>query len=204
MRVVCIADTHGFHGDLTMPKGDTLIHAGDFTKSGGVAQLESFVGWLNEQDYKHKVVVAGNHDARLGEYLQFKLDGVATYLRNRKVTIDGIHIYGSPNTPIIRYKHSMCYDREDGYEVWKSVPRNLDILVTHGPPAGILDKNDDDVSCGCRNLAARVTVMHPRYHVFGHIHESYGTASSEWTNYVNCAIWDHVRQEMNQPVVIKV
>jgi predicted phosphodiesterase len=31
MKIVCISDTHEKHKQLNLPKGDVLIHAGDFT-----------------------------------------------------------------------------------------------------------------------------------------------------------------------------
>lgn len=34
VRIVCISDTHTKHGDLNIPDGDILIHAGDFTSFG--------------------------------------------------------------------------------------------------------------------------------------------------------------------------
>lgn len=34
LTLVAIADTHGFHRDLTIPEGDILIHAGDLTQQG--------------------------------------------------------------------------------------------------------------------------------------------------------------------------
>lgn len=37
LRVVLVSDTHCKHGDLTVPPGDVLLHAGDFTRRGTVA-----------------------------------------------------------------------------------------------------------------------------------------------------------------------
>lgn len=38
IRVVCISDTHGHH-DVSVPDGEILIHAGDFTKVGSSIRL---------------------------------------------------------------------------------------------------------------------------------------------------------------------
>lgn len=62
VRVVAISDTHCKHGALTMPAGDILVCAGDFTRRGTVAEIKDFNDWLGRLPYKHKVVVAGNHD----------------------------------------------------------------------------------------------------------------------------------------------
>ena len=62
LRLVLISDTHMQHRKLVMPKGDVLIHAGDFTNKGRVKDIKEFDSWLGELDYAHKIVVFGNHD----------------------------------------------------------------------------------------------------------------------------------------------
>ena len=61
LRLVLISDTHMQHRKLVMPKGDVLIHAGDFTNKGRVKDIKEFDSWLGELDYAHKIVVFGNH-----------------------------------------------------------------------------------------------------------------------------------------------
>eukprot|EP00092_Neocalanus_flemingeri_P057191 GFUD01067904.1.p1 GENE.GFUD01067904.1~~GFUD01067904.1.p1 ORF type:complete len:291 (-),score=97.78 GFUD01067904.1:103-975(-) len=62
LRLVCISDTHSQHSQLDLPPGDVLLHAGDFTEFGTKDQVEEFDQWLGQQNFKHKVVVPGNHD----------------------------------------------------------------------------------------------------------------------------------------------
>ena len=62
LRVVLISDTHMQHRKLVMPKGDLLIHAGDFTNQGRAKDIKDFDDWLGGLDYRHKIVVFGNHD----------------------------------------------------------------------------------------------------------------------------------------------
>jgi hypothetical protein len=45
-----------------VPPGDVLIHAGDLTSTGEVAQLESLDQWMGTLPHQHKIVIAGNHD----------------------------------------------------------------------------------------------------------------------------------------------
>ena len=59
---VCISDTHGLHETLSLPPGDVLLHAGDLTVNGTLAELQSFAAWWHRQPYIEKFVVAGNHD----------------------------------------------------------------------------------------------------------------------------------------------
>ncbi|PYI36505.1 hypothetical protein BP00DRAFT_421451 [Aspergillus indologenus CBS 114.80] len=58
----------------------------------------------------------------------------------------------------------------------------IDIVITHGPPYGILDHvGPDHVSVGCEHLYRAVRRARPRLHVFGHIHEGYGAMRREWS-----------------------
>jgi len=57
MRVVLISDTHGAHRRVTLPPGDILIHAGDMTNVGELAQFCDFNEWVGEQPFKHKNVL---------------------------------------------------------------------------------------------------------------------------------------------------
>ena len=50
VRVVLISDTHNLHKTLQMPKGDILIHAGDFTNDGTQKEIKDFDSWLSGLD----------------------------------------------------------------------------------------------------------------------------------------------------------
>jgi hypothetical protein len=55
------------------------------------------------------------------------------------------------------------------------IPDDTDVLITHGPPHGVLDAAMDGFLCGCEELLDAVTTrVKPRLHIFGHIHEGYG------------------------------
>ena len=62
VRVVCISDTHGAHRSVSVPDGDVLIHAGDFTRYGRESDASDFDAWLATLPHRHKVVVHGNHE----------------------------------------------------------------------------------------------------------------------------------------------
>ncbi|KAG8271620.1 Metallophosphoesterase mpped2 [Homalodisca vitripennis] len=63
-RVVCMSDTHSLtsHIKFDVPEGDIFIHAGDFTKCGGLDEVVDFNNWIGGLPHKHKVVIAGNHE----------------------------------------------------------------------------------------------------------------------------------------------
>ena len=62
VRFVFISDTHTKHHNLTLPRGDVLIHTGDFTMQGRKEEIKSFSDWLGRIDFKHKIVISGNHE----------------------------------------------------------------------------------------------------------------------------------------------
>ena len=64
MRLVEISDTLGLHDRIeSLPDGDILAHAGDFMNSGfDLKDISSFNQWLREQNFKQRVVCAGNHN----------------------------------------------------------------------------------------------------------------------------------------------
>ena len=71
---------------------------------------------------------------------------------------------------------------------WDQIPDSLDVLVTHGPPYGILDQTTSDgPHLGCEELLNAVRRKRPKIHVFGHIHGGAGIHSEENTIFVNAA-----------------
>jgi hypothetical protein len=70
-------------------------------------------------------------------------------------------------------------DAAGGASVVPDFP-SVDIMITHGPPAGVLDTVVNGGSVGCEGLFAAVKRARPRVHVFGHIHEGYGALRAEW------------------------
>lgn len=66
------------------------------------------------------------------------------------------------------------YAEKDACKLWDSIPADTDILVTHGPPFGVLDRTIQNCNAGCHYLLQKVMEIKPKYHLFGHIHEAYG------------------------------
>jgi len=68
LTIVCISDTHELHGELVVPGGDLLIHAGDFSFfSKRPSMYRDFDRWLGELPHPYKVVIPGNHEFLLEE-----------------------------------------------------------------------------------------------------------------------------------------
>jgi Icc-related predicted phosphoesterase len=181
MKIWHISDTHGFHDQLTVPTDvDVIIHSGDTTNSRNMVQnsieLWPFVDWFKSLPIKHKVLVAGNHDSAIeGRMIRQEdfLEIGITYLENESCEIEGLKIWGSPITPSFM---NWCFmvGRHKIHRVWDTIPDDTDIVVTHGPPFGILDLTENRdrqlEQVGCFNLAKRLLNIKPKLHCFGHVH----------------------------------
>ena len=181
-RIWHISDTHTYHDLLNVPSGiDMVIHSGDCSNPrdpyNNEPEVRAFIDWYKELPIRNKIYVAGNHDTSIEKKLVIKqdfTDAGIIYLEDDLVDIEGVLIYGNPYTPQFG-QWAFMKDRVKLDRYWtKAIPGYVDILVTHGPPKGILDKsyNREDVfeMCGDKSLLNKVREVQPAYHLFGHIH----------------------------------
>lgn len=204
MKIVCVSDTHGSHHKMDIPEGDILIHAGDFSSRGKPKEIIHFNNWLGRLPHRHKVVIAGNHDFLFEEQPEQAkaLLSNAIYLEDNGIKIEGIKLWGSPITP---WFFDWAFNRHRGKDIqryWDLIPEETDILITHGPPFGILDQTIYGQQVGCEELLKAVLRVKPRIHLFGHIHEGYGSRESEDTYFVNASMMDVHYQPIHQAVII--
>ncbi len=203
-RVVCLSDTHNRHRDLEIPDGDLLVHAGDFTGRGRHDEIASFNAWLATLPHRHKIVIAGNHDflfEREPEKARALITN-AVYLEDSGTTAAGLRVWGSPWQP---WFFDWAFNLPRGpalAEKWALIPEGVDILITHGPPRGILDRTSRGEAVGCADLRRELARVRPRLHVFGHIHEAYGTHREGGTTCVNAANCDEGYEPVQPPVVV--
>jgi Icc-related predicted phosphoesterase len=185
MRIWHISDTHGYHDLLDVPKDiDMVIHSGDCSNPrdpyNNEPEVRNFVDWYSKLDIPTKIYVAGNHDSSIEKKLvstsDFYTNGII-YLEDDFIHIDGWKIHGSPITPNFgNWSFMKSRDKLDKH--WsRSVDDDVDILITHGPPKGILDISEDRnhnlENCGCNALKRHViTRIKPRLMLFGHIHNN--------------------------------
>ncbi|HEV3440701.1 MAG TPA: metallophosphatase domain-containing protein [Gemmata sp.] len=189
MKIVCISDTHAQHHLIEVPDGDILIHAGDITRHGSLDDVESFNRWLGTLPHRHKVVICGNHDFCFQNQPTEARARItnAIYLEDSGCEIEGLTFYGSPWQP---WFGGWAFNLARGEALaakWAYIPVGVDVLITHGPPEGILDKTMRGDFVGCRDLLSRVLEVKPRLHVFGHIHEAAGQLTIEDTIFVNAS-----------------
>lgn len=182
MKIWHISDTHTFHHLLQEPEGiDMVIFSGDCSNPrdpyANEPEVRNFLTWFSKLKAKYKIFVAGNHDTSIEKGLvdkeTFDNCGII-YLENEGVEIEGLKIWGSPHTPTFGY-WSFMKAREKINRVWEHIPEDIDVLVVHGPPKGILDQsyNREGVyeRCGCNALKKQVlNRIKPQLMCFGHIH----------------------------------
>ena len=218
MKIVCTSDTHGYHHDLKVPDGDVFIHAGDITMCGEFGVMADFNDWLKTLPHTYKIVIAGNHDKPLGDSptLGTKIFSNAIYLQNSAVEIEGLKFWGSPITPAFGgMREGLAFytnNKAEAKNTWKQIPKDTDVLITHGPPLHILDEVEnrfnlyfDKENCGDGILAARVIEIKPKLHAFGHIHEGYGEyIASYGTHFVNCSAVNETYNIINKPIVVNI
>lgn len=225
-RLVLISDTHEKHDLVQLPEGDLLIHAGDWTYDGDLTALHKFNYWLGTIKDKYPlgiVCVPGNHELTMCPKKStedvvkkaFKCITEATVLNEQKVTIAGLTIYGSPVTPFF---YNWAFNVPRGSEIrkhWDAIPEDVDILVVHGPPLGMLDQarpSRDSEHVGCWDLAD-VLGLHPfskakikpKVTVFGHIHGSGGKyVEKDGQVFVNASVLDEGYGYSNKPIVVDI
>lgn len=202
LKIVCISDTRGKHNrvEIDVPDGDILLHAGDFSSMGTVYQTKLFIDWFDSLPHRYKVFIAGNHDWIAQndsiELAAMLADTNITYLKHQSTVIEGIKIFGSPWQPAF-CNWAFNYPREAGEKIWRDIPDDTNILITHGPPFGIHDYveggsrsswNDSD-NVGCKALLNRINQLeHLKLHVFGHIHCGRGYLENGKTTFINASV----------------
>ena len=133
-KIICLSATHNSHERLRVPDGDILIHAGDATIRGTIAETTAFIDWFADQPHKYKILVAGNHDWLFEisrSTARRLLDDSIIYLEDSAVVIENLKFYGSPWQP--RF-YDWAFNLNRGAELAEKrrmIPPDTDVLITH-------------------------------------------------------------------------
>lgn len=227
-RITFISDTHSKHKQITkdLPGGDILLHAGDMSTMGYNREIEDFLKWFADiNNYETKIFIAGNHDwgfQNNPEWCKEQINtykGKLDYLQDDLLIVGeeyetGVKIYGSPWQPeFFNWAFNLKRKGEELAEKWEQIPVNTDILITHGPAWGYVDKVIGRYeNLGCELLSQRIKTIKPKIHLCGHIHSGYGHVFDGTTHHINASVlneryiytnkpltadWDPITNELN-------
>jgi Icc-related predicted phosphoesterase len=157
--------------------------------SQSIEEITDFNNWLGELPHRFKAIVPGNHEFFLeADPSERFLLSNATVLINEGIEIEGLRIWGSPVTPLYGGAFGLS-SAKDRKRLYAQIPQDIDVLISHGPPFGILDSEPiSGLHAGCRELLDGVMRVRPKLHVFGHIHGAYGVFQTEHTTFVNASL----------------
>lgn len=259
-RILIISDTHaalpsdhhaGSQEDqedripyhMPLPAADVLLHCGDLTMNGSIAQHNNALKLITSVRADLKLIIPGNHDVTLDRayykahprvhaswdppYVETTLDEIQDLYTGPKPRADGVRylvegvgryrlkngarlgVYASAYQPEFwnwAFGYARGVDRfnphagtgtgtglegaegESARTAEKHCPvpdfdggaTSIDIMLTHGPPHGILDQTMSGAQVGCEHLRRAVERCRPRLHCFGHIHEAWGAVRKTW------------------------
>jgi predicted phosphohydrolase len=209
LRIVSLSDTHEQHAKVIVPDGDVLIHAGDWTYQGAIPAVANFAHWIKQLPHKYKCVIGGNHELTLETparpiVLNLLQEADITYLENSHCEINGLKIYGSPCSP--RF-NDWAWNRDRGEQIareWAKIPDDVNILITHSPPYGILDDTTHNGHQGCKDLLVRIKQLKElKLSIHGHLHKNGGRIIVQnGVKFVNAAVLNDNYKLVNSPVVI--
>lgn len=197
MRLLHFSDTHGQHRTLKrLPDADIAVHSGDFTFAGTEQEAIDFIDWFCNLPHRHKIFIAGNHDVCLLDAQVEGLPDDVHLLNNSSITIDGLKIHGVPL--FVEYELS-----GENNKYIQAIPDDADIIVTHQPPINVLDFSDN-IHYGSQLLREKIRKAQPFYHLFGHIHNSYGIIEENGTLFSNAAVLDDAYKLVHAPRILEL
>ncbi len=183
MTILNLSDTPGLHHRIKdMPEADVIIHSGDISHNGTGEEVLDFLNWFIDLPFTHKIFVTGNHDLCLWDAEGIEdLPENVHFLQDMGVEIEGVKFFG------LAYNHAETL-----------IPDDVDVLVTHEPPVMILDKTME-THWGNAPLRNRVLEVKPRYHLFGHAHESNGIEKHNGIVFSNASLLNDYNQLTYKP-----
>lgn len=210
MNIIAISDTHGLHREiLDMPKGDVIIHSGDFS-SFGDNSFYDFLDWFSSLEFNYKILISGNHEKKIEEmgyekfFILCKSYGI-TYLQDSYIKIDNLKFYGSPWT--IEYKNWAFMKNEDELKsIWENIDKDTDILITHSPIIKNIGDKKIGENMGSVSLSEKIKKLSLKVHIFGHDHNNYGIyKTDEKCLLANAALLDEEHNlKSKKPLLINI
>jgi Icc-related predicted phosphoesterase len=201
LRICAVSDLHGFLPEI--PDCDALVIAGDIVAASHDQreEMQSYVRfghWLTEIVCRGiiPVGIAGNHDFLLRDDERFARALPWVYLLDQAWTHpyranDDVTFFGTPWQPWFGGWAFNAPEVDPGEEFLHSkfdqIPADTDVLIAHGPPAGILDRVGGR-HVGSNALSKNIQRVMPKLVVCGHIHHCYGVEQVEGVTIANASV----------------
>lgn len=209
MKICAVSDTHSRHWDLIIPKCDIFVFAGDAEINSTIA-LHDFNDWLATINSKYgNIIIGGNHDTYVEKIGEARCKYILTngvYLQDNGIIINDLKFYGSPRSPAFN-NWSFMYPRQskEGFDVWKNIPKNTDVLITHTMPYAILDTNRGMHHCGCEILAREIYNKNIKIQIGGHLHQEGNTfLEQDGIKFYNVSVLDEDYKLTHKPTIINI
>lgn len=187
MDIILTSDLHGNLPDMSQYSGDMLIIAGDICPNfkwnrfdDRMHQLnwltQIFLPWCATIKVNHILICGSNHDFCFQDTIKDAKD-ILNYDSRIEILIDKPTLIGDKRayfTPWIPYMEYWAYTANpEKMKLYREViPNNIQILISHCPPYGILDEVNH---YGCKILLDRIQQLPKLEQVwFGHCHEDGG------------------------------
>lgn len=219
MKLVAFSDTHGQHEQVTIPECDVVVFAGDCCKYGSRDEFTEFVNWYAKVPAEFKILTPGNHDICTEKYFGFAKqvcdEWDIIYLADRSCILNHVVFYGFPWTPPYG-NYAWMMDDDQMLAKLESIACSPDVFISHGPPAGILDYTERSRewvgSTAIRRyvtdswLLPTMVEKDVSLHIFGHIHENYGTVGvrGRKTLFANISVLDLQYEMNNKPMTFEL
>ena len=122
------------------------------------------------------------------------------YLNHESYKCEGYTIFGTPVVPEFR-DWGFMYNYKDREEIMSQIPNDTEILISHGPAYKVMDEClGSNENAGCEPLLKRIAEVKPLYHIFGHVHETYGVQKIDEVTHINASSVDHHYRAVNKPI----
>lgn len=181
VRIVCVGETFG--EEIDVPAGDIYIHTGNFTLRDNRTTIYSFVQYLYKLHHPFKIFTSGMQEHSVAKRIittlatstDIYLDGITTLVKK-------LRIYSATCATDhgIEFKPFECYN---------------DIVISHIPPAGILDLNEYNAHVGSELLLKNLERFPPKVCIFSGEASGHGAMYYKGILCINAGIYQYDRKE---------
>lgn len=183
--------------------------------------FNEFLPWATLLPCDKVIFIAGNHDFSMGnlDFMTsvFSKDRKVTYLfhENYVYTSKEGKEYSIFGTPYCKLFGNWAFMEMDTIldNLYKDIPENLDILISHDAPYGVSDIilqedcpwYDGKTHIGNKPLSAAILKKAPKIVIHGHLHST-SREFEEWgySKVINCSIKDEHYNPIYDPIVFEL